>query len=92
MQVIYYDTDADLRRLLRARTDAAMPAVVLLPRSLWWLVKDKATPGPFQPYTIPVSDTDMGLRRQRNELFPLKKSRRKNEEERRTINGCTSDF
>ena len=38
MQVIYYTDDDHLRQILRARTDAAMPAAVLLPRGWEWLL------------------------------------------------------
>ena len=41
MLVIFYDDDAHLLRLLKTRNDPTLPAVVLLPRGLGWLVADK---------------------------------------------------
>ena len=66
MQIVYYTDDAHLRCILATRTDAAAAAVVIVPRGWAWLVKDKATPGPVQPCTAVVFETDMGVGRQRN--------------------------
>ena len=38
MLVIFYDDDDHLLRILKTRNDPAMPAVVLLPRGMAWLV------------------------------------------------------
>ena len=57
MEIIYYDNDDHLLRLLQARNDAAMPAAVLLPRSMGWLVKAGVMPP--QPLGAGTTETDI---------------------------------